>query len=694
MKHQTHIAAIMLVTSSLLCALVLRDIAYPAILCVLGLLGLRRKIILAIQPERRVLSLLILLCLLILFGIHYRYFSSPSNGHYGPESSMAWHTVTRYFLASMVLMLFLGMPDQLPLSFGFFFVATVVSAGQTFLMEGHIGVFRGLEILSVVLLLFYSSMSAGSPLRHLLGHRHVTAYGPRLFVVATLFITLNVGWVFGSVLYQRQGAITFLGNLWKNQTALLTTTGSISQIGFSRNGRLGTISDLLQSENLDITLRITSSLTPGYLRAQTFDSYLDGQWHSRSRQDPFRPSGARVDMSLGNRLGVYNIRGRRNPRPESMVVRHVMVLGDATFLPLNTSELATRDRYLVIDDDFVVFRPQPSTQTAYTLKYSQHAATDPLDPMHRRRLLRLTNTVRNELNDLATSLFKECVTTQDKVQATTDYFTKHYGYSLVMPRLQGSDPLIAFLQKGQVGYCEYFASGAALLLRLGGVPTRYVTGFYVTEKETLIPNTWVGRNNDAHAWVEAWDDERGAWQTVEATVQNALEDDAANAAGNERGLQRFVIVQHLMQALYHYGALGILVWLYSEGGLIFQFTLSLALALSLILLDRKLRQKGQSPRASRAAHSQQWHALRKVHTRLERRLKRKGLQRQPHETLLTFAHNITTADLAPQTATAIQLWYTQYNQLRYGKATGEQLEQLTHALRRLLRELRGKRQYG
>ncbi|MCP4451686.1 MAG: hypothetical protein GY809_09510, partial [Planctomycetes bacterium] len=218
MKHQTHIATVMLISSSLLCAFILRDIAYPAILCVFGLLGLRRKIILAIQPERRVLTLLILLCLLVLFGLHYRYFTWSAHGQYGPESSMAWHTVTRYFLASMVLMLFLGMPDQLPLSFGFFFVATMVSAGQTFLMEGNIGVFRGLEVVSVVLLLFYSSMSPGSPLRHLLSHRHVTAYGPKLFVAITLFITLNVGWVLGSVIYQRQGAITLLGNFWKNQT--------------------------------------------------------------------------------------------------------------------------------------------------------------------------------------------------------------------------------------------------------------------------------------------------------------------------------------------------------------------------------------------------------------------------------------------------------------------------------------------
>ena len=170
---------------------------------------------------------------------------------------MAWHTVTRYFLAAMVLMLFLGMPDQLPLSFGFFFIATIASAGQTFLMDDKVGLFRTLEIVSVVLLLFYSSMSSGSPLRHLLDHKRARFYGPSLFVLVTLLITINVGWILGSVLYQHQGAVTILGNLWRNQAALLTTGGTASQIGFSRSGKLGTINDLLQAEDLEITLRIT-----------------------------------------------------------------------------------------------------------------------------------------------------------------------------------------------------------------------------------------------------------------------------------------------------------------------------------------------------------------------------------------------------------------------------------------------------
>ncbi|NQV31096.1 MAG: hypothetical protein HQ515_00290, partial [Phycisphaeraceae bacterium] len=399
MKQQTNIAAIMLISSSALCAFVLVDIPYSAILCVLGLLGLRRKIILAIQPERRVLSLLILLFLLVLFGIHYWYFTWPAHSHSGPESSMAWHTVTRYFLASMVLMLFLGMPDELPQSFGFFFLATMVSAGQTFLMEDKLGLFRTLEIVSVILLIFYSSMSAGSPLRHLLSHKRITSHGPRIFVLAILFITINMGWVLGSVLYQNPGAVTILGNLWRNQTALLSSQGSATQIGFSRSGTLGTINDLLQSEDLEITLRVTSDLTPGYLRAQTFDNYREGEWISRSATDVFQPNSTRVDISLGNRVGVYKIRKHLDSRTHSMVVKHVTPLGDATFLPVNVSELAIRGPNLIIDDDFVVFRPHVTAQTVYAVKYSQNLVKEKLTLAHRKRSLRLTDPVERALKD-------------------------------------------------------------------------------------------------------------------------------------------------------------------------------------------------------------------------------------------------------------------------------------------------------
>jgi len=316
--------------------------------------------------------------------------------------------------------------------------------------------------------------------------------------------------------------------------------------------------------------------------------------------------------------------------------------------------------------------------------------SDGITSAQRRKLLRLWDPVKNQLQDLATSLYKDCSTVQDKINATTSHFKNNYSYALIMPESQGKDPLIDFIQNGKTGYCEYFASAAAILLRLGDVPTRYVTGFYATEKESLISNNWVARNQDAHAWVEAWDEDHQCWRTVEATVQNVLEEDLTNTSGNLTGLQRFAIVQRLIRALYQYGVLGFFIWIFDEGGFVFQFCISLASAVGLILCFRKLSKTRchNSVLSHRTCSDEQWH-MHKLRVRLERGLKRKGIARQPHETLLTFALAITTRDLAPQTVVSIQNWYTQYNHLRYSKKVNSlKLEQLTQALADLLKELK------
>ena len=96
-----------------------------------------------------------------------------------------------------------------------------------------------------------------------------------------------------------------------------------------------------------------------------------------------------------------------------------------------------------------------------------------------------------------------------------------------------SDPLADFLFVTKRGYCEYFASAMAVLLRAQGVPSRVVTGFqsgYFND----VSNTWVVRASDAHAWVEAWMEGRG-WVTYDPTPQ-ATED--ARGGWLDRRLQR------------------------------------------------------------------------------------------------------------------------------------------------------------
>lgn len=75
------------------------------------------------------------------------------------------------------------------------------------------------------------------------------------------------------------------------------------------------------------------------------------------------------------------------------------------------------------------------------------------------------------------------------------------------------DPVDTFLFESRRGYCEYFASSYALLLRLGGVPTRLIGG-YLGGEYNALGGYYLISQDQAHVWVEALDDE-GRWQRID-----------------------------------------------------------------------------------------------------------------------------------------------------------------------------------
>jgi transglutaminase-like putative cysteine protease len=66
----------------------------------------------------------------------------------------------------------------------------------------------------------------------------------------------------------------------------------------------------------------------------------------------------------------------------------------------------------------------------------------------------------------------------------------------------GPFPLVDFLLRGRAGDCQHFASAAALLLRLAGVPSRVVVGFATGTPQS--DGRYNVRDTDAHAWVEVY----------------------------------------------------------------------------------------------------------------------------------------------------------------------------------------------
>ena len=90
-----------------------------------------------------------------------------------------------------------------------------------------------------------------------------------------------------------------------------------------------------------------------------------------------------------------------------------------------------------------------------------------------------------------------------KALALEAYFKTNFGYALELPSKKYPDPLAHFLFERKEGHCEYFASSMALMLRLEGIPSRIVNGFYGGVWNELT-GMQVLRSSDAHSWVEAY----------------------------------------------------------------------------------------------------------------------------------------------------------------------------------------------
>ncbi len=101
-------------------------------------------------------------------------------------------------------------------------------------------------------------------------------------------------------------------------------------------------------------------------------------------------------------------------------------------------------------------------------------------------------------------------TTIDTVLAIQDHFIgqdSDFTYSTDMPARPPASALRDFLFTSQVGYCEYFATAMAVMLREIGIPARVAVGFLPGEQvESPAVDggaaTYRVSTTDAHAWVE------------------------------------------------------------------------------------------------------------------------------------------------------------------------------------------------
>lgn len=122
------------------------------------------------------------------------------------------------------------------------------------------------------------------------------------------------------------------------------------------------------------------------------------------------------------------------------------------------------------------------------------------------------------MQKLAARLFKGVRTESEKIQRLRSFFSEERFAGSLNPKTSnprpGYSPLEMFLFIDQEGHCEWFASSAAILLRMAGVPARVVAGFRVSSSS--VGGVLSIRSGDAHAWTEAFLPGRG-WVPIDLT---------------------------------------------------------------------------------------------------------------------------------------------------------------------------------
>lgn len=118
------------------------------------------------------------------------------------------------------------------------------------------------------------------------------------------------------------------------------------------------------------------------------------------------------------------------------------------------------------------------------------------------KYLELPENIPKRVYDLTKRITAKDNNTSERLISIYNYLNKNYKYSLEVSDIpQDKEFVDYFLFEEKKGYCTYFATASVVMLRMAGIPARYVEGFNMTNNKDEN-GLYVVTNKNAHAWVE------------------------------------------------------------------------------------------------------------------------------------------------------------------------------------------------
>ncbi|WP_437205903.1 transglutaminase-like domain-containing protein [Planctomicrobium sp. SH664] len=475
-----------------------------------------------------------------------------------------------------------------------------------------------------------------------------------ILILLVLTFGGTIGYVGSSLLFRHESRLEHVLTQWMS-----VTEQNFNAAGFSGRGGLSDISRWKSSGGELQTLRIQADNRPGYMRGQSFNLLLDDRWQN-TYQDvtllPTRASAIPAEDRPHENLFVISRHQSDGLRKLEIWPVNIDSFGFC-FSQLGTVAVACGSDAIMVDASNVVQRPSPDTMNSY-ITYLAPQPSEGLRDLS--GYLILPERLSPEVRKLAQEICEGRETTAEKIRAVEDFFHQNFQYQLGVHISREHDRLAYFLLERVPAHCEYFATASAILLRIAGVPTRYVTGFVVDEQNPL-DGSWVARRKDAHAWVEAYDGERERWVIVESTPSNgvpsAVEQPPSRDAFDAMRFWMTRVREFVKGGALKRLAIAIAGPLVLLAGLVFLVG-SLRNGIRSLLTERVKSEVTESPQSRLTTERQ----------KMDQFLAKQGILRPEHETLSRFAKRLEGEQRIPNAA-GVADWYRRYAVLRYAVAS-------------------------
>lgn len=389
---------------------------------------------------------------------------------------------------------------------------------------------------SVLCLLAMAGVLATKTGTQSLGRTSVGMTGMLLAAAALLFGNILAASGAGA-LFQEKKQPAELASLFKEQSKVLLG-GAKGGVG---NGKVGNAGEFLQEDTGQLIVRTTQK-PPGkiYLQGYIGSEYKNNRWNLpnerqfQKMQQEKDESAAAIKNRLYERLGMFL-------EEDVLQIENIGANQKYKYVPYGSffeeSDSIVADAYVEGREKSYEVSYYPANMEQLLQIYQDGDGDDEVyDSYVKEENLTVPEQIREAFAEEVDTKISDS-TPYQMVQEIAAVLKKQAVYSLKPGRTpSGRDVAEYFYFENRKGYCEHFATTAALMLRMKGIPARYVAG-YAVDEDDFYQNAEgmyeaVVTGESAHAWAEVYIEGVGwlpaettpGYSDIQSSVQGNIED--------------------------------------------------------------------------------------------------------------------------------------------------------------------------